>query len=112
MTMGIMQEGGIGRFRVGELGAVPVGSNRTRRRAFMLCRNGWATPGIDASSTLIWIIPHRILSTGELGIGLCTTALTDVPTVTGQSRRDDLCVVSYIETREGESLTLNLDFTH
>src|SRR5260370_398659 len=45
-------------------------STVTRRRAFMLCRNGWAPPGIDASSTLIWIIPHRILSTGELGIGL------------------------------------------
>jgi len=31
MTMEIMQDWDIGRFRVGELAAVPGGSNRTRR---------------------------------------------------------------------------------
>jgi hypothetical protein len=45
-------------------------STVTRQHASMLFRNSWATLGIDASSTLIWVIPHRILSTGELGIGL------------------------------------------
>jgi hypothetical protein len=46
------------------------GSMVSRRRAFVLFQNNCLTLGVAASSTLIWVTPHRIPFTGELGIGL------------------------------------------
>jgi hypothetical protein len=50
----------------------------TQRHAFVLFRNSCVTPDIAASSTLIWVIPHRILFTGELDIGLAQKLLAIV----------------------------------
>src|ERR1700722_2049916 len=41
----------------------------SRPHAFMLFRHSCVTLDIAASSTPIWVIQHRILFTGELGIG-------------------------------------------
>jgi hypothetical protein len=60
----------------------------TRRRAFMLFRDGCVTLDIAAFFTLTWRIPHQIPSTGELDIELSqklsAIALSDVH---GETRR-------------------------
>jgi len=68
----------------------PESEARSRAASFMLCRTA-GRRRIDASSTLIWIIPHRILSTG-IGVSGCSKALRYrfdrcTGTVTRQSRR-------------------------